>query len=93
MNLPSNVQGPAPGQSLTIGQFKPISHHCHRTRRWIEAVDHVGKGRRWAEILQIPVKRVGEVDVSISRIDGHVIEGIELPTEIVVDKHYLEPSC
>ena len=72
----------------TIGQIKAISDNSDCTSRRVEPVDLVGQSRRGSEVLEISIERVGKIDVSITRIDRHIIERVELAAEVVVDKHY-----
>jgi hypothetical protein len=65
---------------------KSISNDCHSTRIRVEPIDLVLQTRRWTEILDITIDRVGEIDIFVLRVNDYVVQGIELATEVVVQE-------
>lgn len=63
---------------------KPISDNCHSTCFRVEAVDLILQTGRRAEVLYIAVDRICEVDVFVFRVDGNIVQGVELAAEVVV---------
>ena len=76
-----------PGVSHTIGMIESIRDNCHSTGSRVEPIDLVLQARRWTEILNVAIDCVCEVDVLVLWVNGHVVQGIELATEVVVQKH------
>lgn len=57
------------------------------TGRRVESIDLVLQARRWTEILHVAIDCVCEVDVLVLWVNGDVVQGVELATEVVVQKH------
>ena len=55
---------------------------------WVQSIDLIWQPGDRTEVLKVPVQRVCEVDVSIARVDSHIIERVELTTEVVVDEDF-----
>lgn len=68
--------------------IKPICHNCHGTCLGVESVDLILQTRRRAEVLYIAVDGVGEVDIFVFRMDGQIVQGVELSAEIVVEDNF-----
>ena len=71
-------------EQRTIGQFKAIGDHSYGAGGRAPSVDLVGQFWSGAEHLQIAVQSVREVDVPIARVDVYIVEGIPLPSIVVV---------
>ena len=61
------------GVGRTVGMNKAISYRSHCTGFVVESVDLLTDTWIRAEILQIAVERVREVDILVSWMDGDVI--------------------
>lgn len=46
----------------------------------------IGEARLWPKVLKVTVNCIREVDMLVSVINRHVIEGVELATKVVVDE-------
>lgn len=74
--------------ALTIGRHKPIGGDSQSSSDRVQAIDLVRQARHGAEVLPEAVQGVGKVDVLVTRVDGHVVEGVELSTKVVVYKNW-----
>jgi hypothetical protein len=50
----------------------------------------VSQTRNRAEVLEIPVEGVGEVQVTVPGVDANIVKGVELATEVVVEEGLLQ---
>lgn len=71
---------------LTVRGYKAISNYSQCPGLQVETVNLVLQARLGPEMLPVAVLGVGEVNVAISRVDGDIVEGVELSTEKVVDE-------
>ena len=71
---------------------KPIRDNCNGTCIGVESVDLILQTGRRAEVLHIAVDSVCEVDVFAFRVNGNIVQGVELATEVVVKDNY-KPFC
>lgn len=63
---------------------KFIRHYRDGTGVWVEAVYLVLQTRSRAEILHVAVDRIGEVNFLVLGMDRHIVQRVELTTEVVV---------
>jgi hypothetical protein len=64
-----------------------VGYDGNGARGRVQAVDGVAEARCGPEILPVPIKGVGEVDVVVAWVDSYVVERVELPTEIIVEEN------
>lgn len=69
---------------LTVWQLESIGDSHQGTSGGCQAIDHVWQGRRRPKVLQIAIQGIGEIDVAVTGIDGHIVERVELTTKEVV---------
>lgn len=55
----------------------------------VEPIDLVLQARSWTEVLHVAINCVCEVDILVLRVNGHVVQRVELATEVVVQKHWM----
>lgn len=67
---------------------KPIRDNCNGTCVGVESVDLFLQTGRRAEVLCIAVDGVCKVDVFAARVDGDIVQGVELAAEVVVKDNY-----
>lgn len=77
---------------LTVGQSKVISSDGNSASLEVVAIDLVTEARRGAEVLEVAVESVGEVELAVAGVNDNVIEGAELTTEVVVQKNLIVVS-
>jgi len=70
----------------TVGKSKIISDNSYGTSVKVVAVDLVSQTRNGTEVLEISVKSIGEVQISVSGVDADIVEGVKLAAEVVVQK-------
>lgn len=63
---------------------KPIRDNCHGTCLGVESVHLVLQTGGRTEVLCIAIDRVCEVDIFAFRVDGHIVQGVELSAEVVI---------
>lgn len=63
-----------------------IRYYCESLGNSIQPIYLILQSRRRAEILEVAVSHVCEVDIPIGRVDGHVVDRVELPPVVVVHK-------
>jgi hypothetical protein len=61
-----------------------ICYDSHSTSVGVEPIDLILQAWGRAEILHIAIDGVGEVDFFVFRVDGHIVQGIELTAEVIV---------
>lgn len=69
----------------TIRQNESIRSNRDSAGLVVPTVDLVPNSRGRAEVLQESVEGICEVDVLVDRVDDDVVEGAELPAEVVVE--------
>lgn len=69
---------------LTIGVNKSISNDRHSTSIRVESINLILQARSRTEVLDIAIDCVGEIDIFVLWVNGHVVQGVELATEVVV---------
>lgn len=72
---------------LTIGMNKSISNDRHSASIGVESVNLILQTWRGTEILDIAIDCVGEIDIFVLWVNDNVVQGVELATEVVVQKN------
>lgn len=71
---------------------KSIRDNGHSTCLGIEPVHLILQTGRRAEVLHIAIDCVCEVDIFVFRVNGDIIQRVELAAEVVVKDNY-RPLC
>lgn len=66
---------------------KSISNDRHSASIRVESVNLILQTWCWTEILDITIDCVGEIDIFVLWVNGNVVQGVELATEVVVQKN------
>ena len=74
-----------PWNPRTIRLIETIGYDAYETSVVIESVDLVGQDRSRSEVLHVSIGDIGKVHLLVSRVDGDVVQGVELSTEVVVE--------
>ena len=74
-------------ESDSIRHGKSIGSHRHGAGAVVVPVDLGRHAGSRAEVVGLAVGRVGEVDVEVSGVDGHIVERVELASEEVVEQN------
>lgn len=74
------------GVGLTVGHDEAVSHNSNGARRLVETVHLPRQTDGGAEVVGETVAGVGEVDLVVAGVDGHVVERVELAAEEVVEE-------
>lgn len=72
--------------NLTIGIDLIISNSCQSFCHCIESIGLVRQHRLRSEVLEVTIRHIGEVYISISGVDGNIVDRVKLATVIIVDK-------
>jgi hypothetical protein len=71
----------------TVGMNKPIRRDRDGTGIGVESIDLVLQTRSRTEILHISINRVCEINVFIFRVNGYIVQGVKLATEVIVQEN------
>lgn len=69
----------------TIWMIKLICHNSNSACVRVESVHLILQTRGRAEVLNIAIDCVGEINVFILRVDGHIVQRVKLATKVVVE--------
>jgi hypothetical protein len=72
----------------TVRLVESVRGNADETRLLVEPVDLVGESRSRAEVLQVTIRDIGEVQLFGTRADSDVVERVELSSEVVVQKDW-----
>lgn len=73
------------GEGEAVGQGKVVGDDADGARFKVVAVDLVAQAGDGAEILEVAVECVREVDLGVFGADDNIVEGVELAAKVVVD--------
>lgn len=73
---------------ITIGMIKPICNYGYSTRVGIKSVYLILQARSRTEVLHKPIDRVCEVNFLVFWVDSHIIQRVELATEVIIKYDY-----
>lgn len=71
----------------TIWRDKSVRHNCQRAGLGVQAIHLVRQTRLRAEVLPVPILGVCEVDVAVAGVHRDIVQGIELPAEVIVGEN------
>lgn len=69
---------------LTVREREIIGNNGDSASLEVVAVDLVSQTRDRAEVLEVTVESVGEVEFAVTGADDQVVQGVELSAEVVV---------
>lgn len=72
----------------TVGKGEVVGDNSHSTTVKVVSVYLVSQTRDRAEILEISVKGVSEVQITVPGVDANVVQGVELATEVVIEEDW-----
>lgn len=75
--------------TLTVWQGETVRDNGYRPSFVIQSIYLISETWSRTEVLQIPVERVGEVNILVTRVDPDVVEGAELSAEVIVQQHFV----
>lgn len=71
----------------TIWRDESVGHNGERAGLGVQAIHLVRQTRLRAEVLPVPVLGVCEVDIAVAGVHRDIVQGVELPSKIVVGKN------
>lgn len=69
-----------------------IGHNGQRAGRRVQTVHLVRQTRFRPKVLPVAILGIGEVYFTVARVHRDIVQGVELPAKIVVDKHCYQVS-
>ena len=64
-----------------------VGHHGQCAGCGVQTIHLVRQTRLRPEVLPVPILGVCEVDVAVAGVHRDIVQGVELPAKVVVDKH------
>jgi hypothetical protein len=71
----------------TIGVIKPIRRDRDGSGIGVESVDLILQTWSRTEVLHVSVDRVCEIYVFVLWVNGYIVQGVELATEVIVQEN------
>lgn len=71
---------------LTVGQREIIGNDGDSASLEVVSVDLVSQTRDRAEVLEVTVESIGEVEFTVTGADDQVVQGVELSAKVVVQE-------
>ena len=69
---------------LTIRGSKAVGYDSQSPSRRIKTIDLITQAWLRTEVLPVAIHGISEIDMAVTWIYGDVVDGVELPPEVVV---------